>query len=225
MHLPNKIAQFVISRPYFMATLLAAAGSVISAYKNAPSPVVHAVQRLSDYTGIPLGQAQANANVLRVELSSTQNARIGAQGYTIHSSSSGITISANSSDATANGVYTLLRTLMIEHRKDPFSREWNVEERPAFPLRSMQVAPYRFGASYGFAALSPDRWSFEQWKQYVDFMRLCNMTNLAMGSARVYDPRVSRQPPGAMALRGLEAGHGLLSRDRHEDLTGSSVRT
>jgi hypothetical protein len=77
---------------------------------------------------------------------------------------------------------------MIEHRKDPFSRPWGVEEKPQFPIRMMLVSPYRFGASYGFAALSPDRWSFEEWKQYVDFMRLCNMTTLTMGSERMYHP-------------------------------------
>lgn len=184
----SKILCLPLCMAAFHSTLLlaAATGNVISPYKNAPSPVVHAVQRLSGYTGIPLGKAQANA--LRVELNSIENPRIGTQGYTIHSANGSITVSGNATDGAANGVYTLLRTLMIEHRKDPFSRAWNVEEKPAFSLRSMQVAPYRFGASYGFAALSPDRWSFEQWKQYVDFMRLCNMTNLAMGSARVYDP-------------------------------------
>jgi hypothetical protein len=187
-----KFISKVLCLPLYMAAfhstpLLAATGSVISDYKNAPSPVAHAVQRLSDYTAIPLGKAQANT--LRVELNSTENPRIGTQGYTIHSAKGRIIVTGNAANGAANGVYTLLRTLMIEHRKDPFSREWNVEEKPVFSLRSMQVAPYRFGASYGFAALSPDRWSFEQWKDYVDFMRLCNMTNLAMGSARVYDPK------------------------------------
>ena len=166
--------------------LLAGTSSVISTYKAAPSPVMHAIQRLSGYTGIPLGKS--HANVLRVELNATQNPQIGSQGYTIRSSTGGIRIGGNTSDGAANGVYTLLRTLMIEHRKDPFSREWNVEEKPSFTFRSMQVAPYRFGGSYGFAQLSPDRWSFEQWKEYVDLMRLCNMNDLAMGSARMYDP-------------------------------------
>ncbi len=174
----------------FHSTVLSAAtGNAISSYKNAPSPVTHAVQRLAEYIGLPVGKDGSATSALRIELNSQENPRTGAQGYTIHSVNHNIVISGNTSEGAANGIYTLLRMLMIEHRKDPFSREWNVEERPAFSLRSMQVAPYRFGASYGFAALSPDRWSFEQWKEYVDFMRLCNMTNLAMGSARVYDPK------------------------------------
>lgn len=111
------------------------------------------------------------------------------QGYTIASADQGdITIRGNDAEGAANGVYTLLRTLMIEHRKDPFSRTWNIEEKPQFSIRAIQVAPYRFGGSFGFAVLSSDRWSFQQWKEYVDLMRLCNMTTLSLVPARVYDP-------------------------------------
>jgi hypothetical protein len=186
MRFAARFALVVVFLSGFPSLLNAATQPVISTYKNAPSPVRHAVERLSAYTGIPVSKAAGNS--VRIELNSTQNPRIGIQGYTIHSSKGAITISGNTAEGTANGVYTFLRTLMIEHRKDPFSREWNVEEKPAFSIREMQIAPYRFGASYEFAVLSPDRWTFEEWKEYVDFMRLCNMTTLDMGSQRVYDP-------------------------------------
>jgi hypothetical protein len=134
-------------------------------------------------------QASGKKRSIRIELSSGQNPGIGTQGYTIRSSNEGeITIRGNDAEGAANGVYTLLRTLMIEHRKDPFSRKWDIEEKPQFAIREMQVAPYRFGASYGFAALSPDRWSLEEWKEYVDFMWLCNMTTLVMASQPTYHP-------------------------------------
>ena len=71
-------------------------------------------------------------------------------------------------------------------------------------MRSMQVAPYRFGASYGFAALSPDRWSFEQWKEYVDFMRLCNMTNLAMDRPGFTSPSI---PIAGVNNGGMRSGN------------------
>jgi len=165
------------------------ASTIISFYQNAPSPVRHAVQRLSQYTGILVGKASRQARSIRIELNSTRSPNIGAQGYTIRSSNEGeITIRGNDPEGATNGVYSFLRTLMIEHRKDPFSRKWDLEEKPQFSIREMQVAPYRFGASYGFAALSPDRWSLEEWKEYVDFMRLCNMTTLVMASQRTYDP-------------------------------------
>jgi hypothetical protein len=165
------------------------ASAVISYYRAAPSPIRHAAQRLSQYTGIAVDRAPGSARSVRIELNSTPNARIGPQGYTIRSAKeSTITIRGNEAEGATNGVYTFLRLLMIEHRKDPFSRKWDLEEKPHFAIREMQVAPYRFGAPYGFAELSPDRWSLKQWKEYVDFMRLCNMTTLVMASQRTYDP-------------------------------------
>jgi hypothetical protein len=136
-----------------------------------------------------MDRASGKDRSIRIELNSSQNPRIGNQGYTIRSSKEGeMTIRGNDAEGTANGVYTFLRTLMIEHRSDPFTRAWDIEEKPQFAIRAMQVAAYRFGASYGFAALSPDRWSLEEWKTYIDFMRLCNMTTLVMASHRAYHP-------------------------------------
>ena len=162
---------------------------VISCFENAPTPVRHAADRLSEYTGIELGKPSAATRSIRIELNVFPNPRIGTQGYSVRSSNGGeITIRGNEAEGAANGVYTFLRTLMIEHRKDPFTRKWQIEEKPQFSIRAMQVAPYRFGASYGFAELSPDRWSIEEWKEYVDLMRLCNMTTLCLVPARIYNP-------------------------------------
>ena len=172
-----------------LTTTSRGASRIISIYEAAPTPVLHAVHRLSQYTGIPVDDASGQEHSIRVELNSTPHLKIGSQGYTIRSlNESEITIRGNDAEGVVNGVYTFLRTLMIEHRQDPFSRKWDIEEKPQFSIREMQVAPYRFGASYGFAALSPDRWSLEEWKAYVDFMRLCNMTTLVMASQRTYDP-------------------------------------
>lgn len=189
MGLRNRSAITLLCFLLISATALhASSGRVISLYKNAPTPVRHAVNRLSDYTGIRLDLAEGDQSSVRLKLNSVDNPEIGRQGYRIRSANGIVTISANDSEGAANGVYTLLRTLMIEHSKDPFSREWNIQEKPAFSVRSIRIAPYRFGGSYGFAELSPDRWTFKQWKKYVDLMRLCNMTTLIMGSARMYDP-------------------------------------
>ncbi len=185
----NILVMFATVLAMSLTVAMANASECISTYMNAPTPVRHAADRLSDYTGIPLDRAAAGESSIRIELTASENPRISTQGYTIRSvNDHEIAIEGNTSEGAANGVYTLLRTLMIEHRKDPFSRKWQVEEKPAFTVREIQVAPYRFGASYGFAVLSPDRWSFQEWKRYVDFMRLCNMTTLVMASQRVYDP-------------------------------------
>jgi hypothetical protein len=167
---------------------IAQAAGNITAYENPPPALRHALDRLSAYTGLPVSGEADRRKSVRVELNAKKDPRIEPQGYAIRSDQSGVVINGNDDQGAANGIYTLLRTLMIEHQKDPFARAWKVQEKPSFTVRGMLVSPYRFGASYGFAQLSPDRWSFEQWKQYVDLMRLTNMTNLTMGSTRVYDP-------------------------------------
>jgi hypothetical protein len=48
MPLLSRTAEFVILTTVFDLTVTTAHASVISSYENAPSPVVHAVQRLSD---------------------------------------------------------------------------------------------------------------------------------------------------------------------------------
>jgi len=189
MSIGNRIAMPTVLLLLAFTTSSRGAAPSISVYENAPSPVRHAAHRLSQYTGIPVDRVAGKEPAVRIEMNASQNPRIGTQGYTIRSSSEGdIAIRGNAAEGVANGAYTFLRTLMIEHRKDPFSRKWDMEEKPQFSIREMQVAPYRFGASYGFAALSPDRWSLEEWKEYVDFMRLCNMTTLVMASHRAYHP-------------------------------------
>ncbi len=161
----------------------------IVVYPNAPTPVRHAAHRLADYTGLPVGSADDEAKVVRIELNPTTDPSIGTQGYSIRTvGSSSIVVSANDAEGAANGVYTLLRTLMIENRGDPFSRAWDVVEKPYFSIRCLYIAPYRFGGSYGFPVLSPDRWSIEEWMEYVDLMRLCNMTTLTIAPGRTYDP-------------------------------------
>lgn len=182
---PNhNIAAIFSTLALFGITQIAWAG--IETYANAPSPVRHAVHELASYTGIPIKRGQSQS--IRLVINSRPNANLGDQGYSIRSSNDVITINANDDEGITNGTFTLLRNLMIEHRKDPFSREWNIEEKPHFTTRAMIVSPYRFGGSYGFAKLSSDRWSFGQWKEYVDLMRLTNMTTLTMGSMRMYHP-------------------------------------
>ena len=189
MSIRNRIAIPTVFLLLAFTTTGRGASPCISVYENAPSPLRHAVHRLAAYTGIPEGRASGKEAAIHIELNSTQNPKIGTQGYTIRSGNEDdITIRGNAAEGAANGVYTFLRTLMIAHRQDPFSRQWDLEEKPQFSIRMMLVSPYRFGASYGFAALSPDRWSLEEWKEYVDLMRLCNMTTLTMGSERMYHP-------------------------------------
>lgn len=166
----------------------------IHIYANAPGPVRHGAHRLADYTGLTVGDGDAKAPRIIAELNSSTNAEFGSQGCTITGGAVApdetrdITIKANHEEGLTNGIYTLLRILMVKRTRDPFSLSWDVSEEPHFPIRAMLIAPYRFGGSFGFAAMSPDRWSIEEWRDYIDLMRLCNMTTLTMASARMYHP-------------------------------------
>lgn len=166
----------------------------IHVYANAPGPVRHGAHRLSDYTGLTIGDGDAKGPRILAELNLSTDSRIGSQGYTITGGAVApgetrdIAIKANHEEGLTNGVYTLLRILMVKQTRDPFSLSWDMSEEPHFPIRAMLIAPYRFGGSYGFAAMSPDRWSIDEWRDYVDLMRLCNMTTLTMASARMYHP-------------------------------------
>ena len=162
----------------------------ISIYGNAPSPVRHAADRLAKYTGLFVGKGEKGKPCIRIELNKGNNSRIGKQGYTIRSSDDlTILIQGNNDEGVANGISTFLRTLMIKNLKNPFDQTWNIEEKPHFYIRGMIVAPYRFGGSYGYAVLSPDRWSVNEWIEYIDLMRLCNINRLTLVPAgRTYHP-------------------------------------
>lgn len=167
----------------------------IHLHANAPGPVRHGAHRLADYTGLTIGDGDTRDSRIIAELNSSMDPEIGHQGYMITGGVSepgraaDIAIKANHDEGLANGIYTLLRILIINQSRDPFSLKWDICERPHFPIRAMLIAPYRFGGSFGLAAMSPDRWSIEEWREYVDLMRLCNMTTLTMGSARMYHPQ------------------------------------
>ncbi len=166
----------------------------ISVFANAPKPVWHAAHRLAEYAEISIGVEEAGAPNVRIELNAESDPRIGPQGYAIRTEAgSTIRVSGNHDEGVANGVYTLLRTLMVENRRNPLERPWDVVETPHFPIRGLYVAPYRFGGSYGFAGLSPDRWSIEEWMEYIDLMRLCNLTTLTLVPVgRIFHPDYSQ---------------------------------
>lgn len=163
---------------------------IISIYKNASKPVRLASNKLAKYIGLSIGKQKKGGTYIRIELNKDNNNMIGKQGYTIRSSGeSSIFINGNNDEGIANGVYTFLRTLMIKNLKDPFVQTWNIEEKPYFTIRGMNLAPYRFGGSYGYAVLSPDRWSIKEWMEYIDLMRLCNINKLTIVPAgRIYHP-------------------------------------
>ena len=102
MRLKRQLTLVLFLLVFSSADLSAKTASVISLYKNVPSLVQHAVDRLSEYTGIPLGRAQRDQRFVRIELNAAKNPRIEPQGYTIRSTNQGIAISGNNDEGVAN---------------------------------------------------------------------------------------------------------------------------
>ena len=173
---------------FFQSQVARSEQGVIEMPSSASTALHHALNRLADFTGLQIGAPGKQGIALRLAIDPPASHSVGKQGYMIRSGSTGITVTASDEEGLTNGIYTLLRTLMLEHLTDPFSRSWNVHDKPRFQTRAMIVAPYRLGGSFGFAELSPDMWSFEHWRRYIDWMRLANMTTLTIGSARIYNP-------------------------------------
>ena len=140
-------------------------------------------------------------------------AAIGEEGYRIVSEGSTIHVRANTEAGLANGVYTLLRTLLVEDVASPWSRRWDVSESPHFRWRSMMVAPYNFGAAHGFSVFSPDMWAPKHWKQYLDYLRLLNMNVVGIYSMRLYDPAIEESWPNraryAIWKEAMQYAHAL----------------
>ena len=169
----------------------AATDSGVQYEKNAEPQVERACERLGEYMAVTAGAEIRAERVINVQRLTKEARELGREGYRITTEKpSLISVRANTDAGLANGVYTLLRTMMIEDTHDPFQRDWEVEETPFFRIRSMMVAPYNFGFAHGYSILSPDRWAFKHWKQYLDFLRLCNLNRVGIYPMRAYDPKI-----------------------------------
>jgi len=157
---------------------------------QAPSAVRLACERLRERL-----RGNGAGGTIRLTRTEAPQAELGDEGYAITSSGQTITVRANSDAGLANGVYTLLRTMLIENLRSPFDRTWDVLEKPVFRIRSMMVAPYSFGGQHGFSVFSPDTWAFKHWKDYIDYLRLFNLNQLGIYSMRLYDPEIPETWP------------------------------
>jgi hypothetical protein len=177
-----------------LLTVLPAADSAgpITIHRHAPSsiPLEMACGRLAEYL-----RDCPEAGEIRTALRATPDPALGDEGYAIRSEGRAITIQANADAGAANGVYTLLRTLMIEDRTSPWDRTWELCEMPALRWRSMMVAPYNFGGAHGFSVFSSDQWAFKHWQAYLDYLRLLNMNVVGHYPMRLYDPAIPETWP------------------------------
>src|SRR5512137_2043812 len=74
IHVPAAV--FLLS----IASVDRGASATLSSYDSPPTPVRHAIHRLSQYTGIPVGTAAGAEPSIRIMLNATQNPKTDNQG-------------------------------------------------------------------------------------------------------------------------------------------------
>ena len=118
---------------------------------------------------------------------------LGDEGYRIRSASgTEIRVEANTDAGAANGVYGFLMEVRHQQSAAPFSRTWDITEIPFWSDRRVSVASYAMGMS----KMTPETWTFEDWKEYIDFVRSLNMNRLSILGAFPYHPDVSESYKG-----------------------------
>jgi hypothetical protein len=137
--------------------------------------VGHAATRLEDllhgWKGVP-----ADASV-EVRVSPGRDPDLGDEGFTIRSSSNAqIRIEANTDAGAANGIYGLLMEVRHRQSERPFEETWDLRETPYWADRRVSVASY----AMGMTKMTPETWTFEDWKAYIDFVRSMNMNRLSI---------------------------------------------
>ncbi|UCF10890.1 MAG: hypothetical protein JSW65_04215 [Candidatus Bipolaricaulota bacterium] len=118
---------------------------------------------------------------------------LGDEGYAIRSESDArIRIEANSDAGAANGVYGLLMEARHRHCRNPFATSWAITETPYWQDRRASLASYAMGMS----KMTPETWTFEDWKEYIDFARSLNVNRLSILGVFPYHPDVPESYKG-----------------------------
>ncbi len=122
---------------------------------------------------------------------------LGDEGYAIRSSlPARIEIAANSDAGAANGIYGLLMRIRTEQIRAPFSATWDSVSTPRWPDRRVGVASY----AMGMTKMTPDMWTFDEWKTYIDFVRGFNVNRLSILGLFPYHPEVPSTHKGKWRL-------------------------
>jgi len=157
--------------------------SFVRVPQRAHSQVKHAAARLREYL-TSLGKVPDRA-IVEVKIRKRSVPQAGDEGYAIRSSARNkITIAANTDAGAANGMYGLMMASRTRQMKNPFAETWDLMETPRWSQRRMAVASFLIGLT----KMTPDMWTFEDWKQYIDFVRQFNINYLSILSPYMYHP-------------------------------------
>ena len=139
------------------------------------------VERFRTWHGTP-----ESAEVL-VAVEPVSDPELGSDGYAIRSRAADrIEITANTDAGAANGIYGLLMEIRLKQAVEPFSEGWDVTESPRWGDRRVSVASY----AMGMTKMTPETWTVDDWKAYIDFVRSFNVNRLSILGLFPYHPDV-----------------------------------
>jgi len=163
----------------------AAAAAVVRVEANVHSQVKTAASRLEEYLST-LSKLPPEARVV-VAIAKGSVPEAGDEGYAIRSASdTTIQVAANTAAGAANGIYGMMMAARTRQLPNPFAEKWNVTESPRWQDRRVAVASYVMGMT----RLTPDMWTFPDWKEYIDFIRQFNINRLTIMGLHMYHPDV-----------------------------------
>lgn len=112
---------------------------------------------------------------------------IGEQGYRLRSiSRERIEVCANTDAGLANGIYGLLLAIRSRQLTRPFAENWDLQERPQWEGRRIELALFGMDIS----KLTPDTWTIDDWKEYIDFSRGLNVNHINLMNVHLYHPEI-----------------------------------
>jgi hypothetical protein len=149
------------------------------------SQVVHAAARLESCLQA-LSGTPSDATVL-LAIKDKALAQVGNEGFQIRSvSPTRIEILANTDAGATNGIYALLMAVRKRQLAHPFAENWDLQETPRWPQRRVAVACYVMGLT----KMTPETWTFDEWRSYIDLLRLFNINYLSIMNLHLYHPDV-----------------------------------
>ena len=149
------------------------------------SQLTHAATRLAERFRTWHGTPESAEVLVAVEPAS--DSELGPDGYAIRSRAADrIEITANTDAGAANGIYGLLMEIRLKQAVEPFSEGWDVTESPRWRDRRVSVASY----AMGMTKMTPETWTVDDWKAYIDFVRSFNVNRLSILGLFPYHPDV-----------------------------------
>jgi len=170
---------------------LSRTGAAVDGSASFHTQVTHAGERLlKAFRGWHQVPEEATIAVCVSEVS---RPKLGDEGYAIQAKSpTRIEITANTDAGAANGIYGLLMEVRHRQSKTPFAEMWDVIEIPYWSDRRVSAASY----AMGMTKMTPETWTFEDWREYIDFIRSLNMNRLSILGVFPYHPDVPESYSG-----------------------------